>query len=457
LEYKGEGQPITLSPDTVLGLAPGAASAAAAKALAQSRDWRALGRSEGALWGECQGAALYQVRVDLDGLVAKCSCPSGKHPCKHALALMLMAASTPERLSIGEPPTWVGEWLAQRTRTAEKRAAKAARGEATVDVAAQAKRAEQRSDRVRAGLDALELWMQDLVRHGFASIEAQGAAPWLAQAARLVDAQAPGLASRVRGLAGISRSRPEWAEDLVAQLGQIALLIQAYRRIDDLDAPIKADVRQLIGWTMKEDEVIAAGDLVEDDWLVIGQRADSVQDDRIRIQRTWLLGLRSNRAALILQFAAGDAGFAESFTPGTQLPAVLAFWPSAMPQRALLLERKGQPTLRTERLPGAETIEAFLGSVAQTLARQPWMHRVPCVLRDVVPVRAENGEWSIVDRQHAALPLKGVDEYDHWYVLAISGGHPVDLVSEWNGRSLRPLFVRSATDAMMLFRAGGED
>src|SRR5689334_3584680 len=113
---------MTLGVNQILALAPDPASAAAGQTLARARNWQNLGRSDTALWGECQGSALYQVRVDLNGLVVKCSCPSRKFPCKHGLALMLIAASTPDRLPAGEPPGWVNDWLAQRARTAERRA-----------------------------------------------------------------------------------------------------------------------------------------------------------------------------------------------------------------------------------------------------------------------------------------------------------------------------------------------
>jgi SWIM zinc finger len=428
-----------LTTDQVLALAPDPSSAAAARKLAHPRDWRNLGQSELALWGECQGSALYQVRVDLSDRAAKCSCPSRKFPCKHALALMLMAAAQPDLLAASEPPAWVSDWLQSRARTAERREQSS---KATPpDPAAQAKRAGQRLDRVREGIDALELWMQDLVRNGLASVEAMGMAPWEAQAARLVDAQAPGLASRLRGLAFIPRATANWADDLLGELGRLALLTRAFRRIDDLDPALQADVRQLVGWTLKEDEVVAHRDLAEDDWLVAGQWAED--DERFRIQRTWLKGIRTGRVALILQFAAGNATFAESFLPATHFEAVLAFWPSAFPQRALVLERKSPAVAWNDRLPGSDTLAAFLLDASSALARHPWLGRSPCFIRDVVPVPSADEAWSLVDRERASLPLGGGDA---WSLLAISGGRAIDVMAEWDGRALRPLFASAYSE-----------
>ena len=423
-----------LTTEQVLALAPDSASAAAARKLAHPRDWHNLGRSDVALWGECQGSARYQVRVHLPDATVKCSCPSRKFPCKHALALMLIAAGQPELVAVAEAPSWVLEWISHRSRTIERD--QKPKKTTPPDPEAQAKRAGQRLERVREGIEGLDLWMQDLVRNGLVSIGASGSAPWEAQAARLVDAQAAGLASRLRSLSNIPRATPDWAGELLAELGRIALLTHAFGRLDELDPPLRADVRQLVGWALKEDDVVAAGDLVEDDWLVLGQFVD--EDERFRVQRTWLHGIRSGRSAMILQFAAGMAPFDDTFAPATHFEATLAFWPSAVPMRALVHERKTVAEGWNERLPGVDSFAVCLRDVAHALGQQPWIGRTLCVVRDVVPVVGSDELWSLVDRDRAAIPLRGAGT---WSLLAISGGDPVDVAAEWDGRVLRPLFA----------------
>ena len=423
-----------LTTEQVLALAPDSASAAAARKLAHPRDWQNLGRSDRALWGECQGSARYQVRVHLPDATVKCSCPSRKFPCKHALALMLIAAGQPELVAGADPPPWVAEWLAHRAHTIERREQK--QRTTPPDPEAQARRAGQRLERVREGIAALDLWMEDLVRNGLASIGEAGSAPWEGQAARLVDAQAPGLASRLRGISGIARTTPDWAGELLADLGRLALLTHAFGRLDDLDGPLRADVRQLVGFTLKEEEVVAGGDLVEDDWLVLGQFVDD--DERFRVQRTWLKGLHSGRVAMVLQFAAAMAPFGDTFAPATHFEATLAFWPSAFPLRALVHARQTVAVAWHDRLPGADSFAACLRDTTRALGSQPWLGRLLCVVRDVVPVIGEGERWSLVDRDRAAITLGGTGR---WSLLALSGGHPIDVAGEWDGRVLRPLFA----------------
>lgn len=427
-----------LSSEQIAALAPDAQALAAGKKTAAPRMWDALGRSDVAIWGECKGSAVYQVRVALADLVAKCSCPSRKFPCKHSLGLLFLAAESPDRIPLANPPEWVTEWLGKRADSAErkKQRAEKAADAPPPDPEQQAKRAEKRLARVIAGIDALELWLSDLVRTGVAAVP-PGDGVWNAQAARLVDAQAPGLASRVRRLGILPRSGSDWGERLVDGLGRLALLAQATRRLDALDGPLAADVRAAVGWTLERDEVVAVGERVNDEWAITGQIVE--EDDRFRVQRSWLRGMRTHRDALILQFAAGSARFPEALLPGMVLDAELAFWPSAHPLRALVYERRGEMKPFASPVSATGGVDALLDGHAHALARQPWIERFPAALGGVVPVLAGDAaaeRFSIVDANGRALALAGAG---HWKLFAVSGGHPVDLFGEWNGRELHPL------------------
>src|SRR5215207_7330201 len=247
--------PLALTVDQIATLAPDAASLAAGKKLAASRDWSNVAHDARALWGECKGSALYQVRVDLSDLSAKCSCPSRKFPCKHALGLLLKAAEDPAGIAALDAPDWVEDWIARRGAAAEKKEAKAAAAAAPVDEEAQVRRAQKRAARVEEGIAALDLWLADLVRNGLATVADKGGELWERQAARLVDAQAPGLAARLRRVGEVPQSAPDWTRRVLIELGRIALVTEAYRRLDALDDPLRDDVRAPLGWTPKADAV----------------------------------------------------------------------------------------------------------------------------------------------------------------------------------------------------------
>lgn len=425
-----------ITTDQVAALAPDAAVLADGRKIAASKSWTGEGRSNRAAWGECRGSALYQVRADLGDLATKCSCPSRKFPCKHGVALLLLLAGGGVREAA--EPVWVAEWLAKRVEAAAKREEKREKPDAAPDPEAQARRAAKRHERVLEGLDALDLWMEDLVRGGFTAIQRQRPSVFEAQAARLVDAQAPGLASRLRRLdadcGATASTNEDAASRLLAGLGGVALLTHAYRRIDALDAGLAADVRQAVGFAVELDEVAATGERVSDDWLVLGSWTED--DDRVRAQRTWLRGLGTDRDALVLQFAAAGATFGQTFSALSRFSAELAFWPGAWPQRALVRGERGHPSWFDGRIPGHATIDQFLDALAAALAHQPWLDRVACCLHDVT---LGSPPTSLADRDGHAIRLSG---HSAWDILARSGGRTLDVVGEWDGTALRPILWR---------------
>ena len=424
-----------LTTDQVNGLAPDAASAAAGRKLAAGKHWEDLGSSDVAAWGKCRGSAVYQVKVDFANFGYHCSCPSRKFPCKHVLGMLLLLADSASSFLAGDPPDWTAEWLAKReariAKQAEKSETKAA---APVDEQAKQKRSEKREARIRDGIERLDLWLKDIVRSGLATIESRPMGFWDEQARRLVDAQAPALAARVGRLAEVSTASSDWPDRLLSEMGQIALLLDAYRRVDLLEPAIAADIRQLIGWNVSTDEVDREGERVSDLWQLVGQWVDD--DGRVKTQRTWALGRSSGRLALLLQFAAGAQPFAEPLVAGSQQAGTLVFYPGAARLRARFVSREGPPDAIAGAIAGHATIEDFLMSYSEALARQPWIDRMGGVLNNVVIVPGER--WFVADVEGAALPLLG---RRHWQALAVTGGERFDLAAEWDGRSLRALAI----------------
>src|SRR5689334_13014637 len=101
------------------GLAPDQESLAAARKLLKPSSWPTLAESEGLVWGECQGsgATPYRVVVNEADAGSKCTCPSRKFPCKHALALMWMRAEKSAAFAPATVPDWVKDWLSRRRGT----------------------------------------------------------------------------------------------------------------------------------------------------------------------------------------------------------------------------------------------------------------------------------------------------------------------------------------------------
>ena len=97
---------LNLTEEQIAQLAPDAASVKAGKGLASRAKWLLLEYSDRAIWGHCQGSGQtpYQTVVDIKDIAFRCSCPSRKFPCKHALGLLYMYASYSESFKQAEEP-----------------------------------------------------------------------------------------------------------------------------------------------------------------------------------------------------------------------------------------------------------------------------------------------------------------------------------------------------------------
>ncbi len=303
--------------------------------------------------------------MDIAGPAYKCSCPSRKIPCKHALGLLFLVADG--GAPTADPPEWVQSWMDSRASRAAAAATRSERA-AEIDPEARAKRVASRERKVASGIDELDRWLRDLMRRGLDSTRSEGYRFWEAMGARLVDAQAGGLGRSVRGLGSAANSGDAWPHLLLEGAGRLHLLSEAYRRSDQLPEELRADVRSLVGWNLKEDELDPAN-AVADRWLVIGQRIDDRGD--IVTARTFLLGENSARIGLHLAFGVGAAPPTLLAVPGQAFRATVTFYPvghalacrRTSPDRARR-RRNGHPWLNhaggsrrgPQRAPGAKPV-----------------------------------------------------------------------------------------------------
>ena len=435
-----------LNTDQILSLAPDASSAKAGSQLASPAKWDKLGRSETATWGECKGSGKdpYRTQIDLGEPAFKCSCPSRKFPCKHGLALYLLLAQDSALFAAAEAPPWVSDWLRDRQQRAEKKRSGASEQPAAqteeqsaASAATNLKRAEKRENKVASGLAALHTWLHDLEREGLATVRDRGPAYWEAMAARLVNAQAAGLAGRIRraGKLCFQSGVQDWSQQLGRELAAIYMLGDAYARLETLSPDLQHDVRTHIGWTTSSDDVLALAG-VTDCWQVLSQQHS--EEDRIRTRATWLRGARSGRWALLLHFAAGPQGFEQAISVGTQFEGELCFYPGACPLRALVREPGTSLPLST--FPTEQpSFLAAMESYADALAAQPFLERYPLALSGMTAHMEDAG---LLLRCPDGRPLPVNASFRHaWHLLAVSGGHPVTLAGEWDGRAFAPWSV----------------
>lgn len=492
-----------LTEEAIVALAPDAASVKAARGLTSPAKWPVLGADTTAVWGACQGSGVqpYQTQVDLQGPAFKCSCPSRKFPCKHGLALLLLQAQSPERFAAGEPPGWVRDWLASRRERAEKASEKAAdklaeklaekASDSSVDKSADGtaapetaasddpataaatiapdtsnRKAQARWIKLRAAADDLNRWLHDQIQQGLGSLTPQSVAAWHTMAARMVDAQAAGLAQRVRDAAALIRQGEHWPERLLDQLGLLSLLTEALLRSETFgaDDPMLAELRQHAGWAYDKADVLAAAmtepasprSRCDDLWLVLGVAIEE-RDDKLTERRVWLQGLRSGERAWLLEHSYGGRGFSQTWVTGQLQPLAIAWYPGTHRLRGLVIDQAGASVLPSEpastadagfnadiaghgttatRWLGSQTIGQEWQRIADRVAASPWVQLHPMLLPQARVVRDQQRPFAVIGDRWLPLTL---DDTQLWLLLASSAGQPVQLFGEWQGDALLPL------------------
>jgi hypothetical protein len=90
--------------------------------------------------------------------------------------------------------------------------------------------------------------------------------------------------------------------------------------------------------------------------------------------------------------------------------------------------------------PAAQRPSQLLDEYAQALGRQPWLREWPATLGQMRLAQQPAGHWVLVHpADSVALPLRFTDSDVPWQLLARSGGQPMTLFGEWDGRAFRPL------------------
>jgi len=424
---------MNFSEEQILSMAPDESSKKSGKELANTSKWVKRQLSERALWGECQGSGKlpYQTQVDLVSVAFKCSCPSRKFPCKHGLGLLLMYVRDKKSFSSAAEPDWVTGWLDKRGERDEKKAEKKEK-EKKVDPAAQAKRQENRLKRVEDGMMELRLWVKDIIRNGLLNIPGKDPAFFENMAKRMVDAQAPGLASMIRSLRDTNFFLEGWQSSFLDQLLRIYMALDGFPRISDLSPELRDELKTLVGFAQSHEEVKAEAG-IRDDWFVLAKRID--KEDNLTTERNWLYGRKSQRYALILQFYVNGQVPEVNLLAGSCVDAELVFFKGANPLRALIKEQisvTSNPAI--EGLKNWKEISLY---VSQIHATNPWINKLPVIIENVVPVKTNN-RWILRDENGDGVMIHHGFQ-NSWKLMAISGGKPLRIFAVGRENNFEPL------------------
>ncbi|WP_199773702.1 SWIM zinc finger family protein [Stieleria maiorica] len=426
--------------------------------------WPALTRHGDLVWGECQGSGANPYRTVFDNSNAgyKCTCPSRKYPCKHVLALMWMYVEDPAPFADGETPQWVNDWSGRRRNSSgsapgtsdKKSVSKAGKSLAVAQQteenkpldpkaetrrkAAAEKRAKATRKSIAAGIDELQQWIDDQIRGGLSAFLSDPNARCRTIAARLVDAKAQAMASRLDELPSrlMQVSGDRRLDLLIQELGRIVLICRAWKANQD-----DAELTRLVGSSETRDSILElkGATRLAAIWEVVGEQVTTRRDGLVS-QATWLMNLGEGiRFALLLDFFPASLGKRSStFAVGERFEAELAFYPARRPIRAVIAERKpGDPAKAVDETPWPVATTPPLESYRETLRSAPWMDTVPLLFPSGRIAQADARYWWQSDDGSLALPIAGKP------AKQIAGVAMHQTIALWDGLTLTLLASQS--------------
>ncbi len=441
---------------TVQALAPDQASLNAANKLLKPAKWplREIDEGAGLVWGECQGSGSnpYRTVFDNNDQGYKCTCPSRKFPCKHALALMWMYADAPSEFSAGTTPEWVTDWLGRRRNTGgaakktetttkgkslttaqmgEAEKPKDPKAEARAKAAAE-KRAADTQTALMGAMDDLETWIDDQLRTGLSGLMGDLVPRCRAIAARMVDGKAAALAGRLDEIPAELMALPgeERLDALVGHLGKLVILARAFR-----SDPANPAIRRAVATSEKREDIVSNPEAlkVTARWEVVGERIKT-RRDRLVSQATWLLNLDAADFALLLDFFPASVGKRGSaFAPGDQFEGEVIYYPAPTPLRAVVNNR----TALSNTAEWPQKGQPLSKSLAERETAAPWEMTNPILLPagQIMNDGAGKAWWQALDGP--AWPLETAP------ATPIFGMELAQTAALWNGTRLSILSAQT--------------
>lgn len=438
---------MTLSEQQIESLAPNPAAFLAGKKLSGKESWQGFAKNDRVMWGEIKGSGKspYLVQIDSLDIAYKCTCPSRQFPCKHSIALMLLHLQHNSIFQQKEEPEWVTSWMDKRVAKEKKLEEPVER---TDDELAELEKSREKTqvarfNSVMAGVAELELWLKDLVRIGFLELPNKSTAEFDKVAARMIDAKAPGLAGWVKMYTRINYEQAdEWQNEALVITAKLFLLVRTLKNYEQLSAPWQHTIKNLAGWSQSTKELLAdpEAETLKDTWLVAGQEIEVTSDD-ITIQRNWLIGCNTNRKALILNFGTKFTAVENTVLPGTVIDAELAFFPSVLPQRAVVkIQRRLADTIGS--MPTTfESWSVIFNHVAGVLQINPWATDHVMILANARMLNT-NGKWFVCDNEKTSVAV--VIDFDFEKImkwLVMTGNRALDMALVLRNDRVIPLGI----------------
>ncbi|MCP5099553.1 MAG: hypothetical protein GY943_28700 [Chloroflexi bacterium] len=425
-------------------MAPDSFIMRAGRGLAYSEKWQLLAYNDEFVWGNFPNLKHNDIQtlISRHDMTVACTCSSRKFPCRHGMALLLLMGQRPFLFSRLIPEGWIAN---RQTRHRQEQQRKRQVAAQTPPLPTR-KSEQKRFQHLQTGIAELELWLQDLVRHGLAALPDRSKTFWTEIASRMVDAEAPEIAHRLRHMSAIPTKQSDWPEQYLKQLGIFFLLVKGFNAWESHTPETQVDLKTAVGWHPPPFTEI--GERIEDDWLVLGRLTRPVSTRNWHT--TWVWGINSNRAAAFLQILPTQRPTGVALATNAYLRGTLHFDKSHWPLFAHAATLKQVKRPLSPQI-GFTSISTAIATFTDAIAVRPWINQFPMLLQNVKLWQSADTVF-LIDAEGHLLPLTTPFLY-RWHLEAFSANKPLTLFGIWNGRFFTPISLNTHegwTDLHML-------
>lgn len=274
---------------------------------------------------------------------------------------------------------------------------------------------EQRLSNIQAAAYEIQVRLRDALRSGLFRMASDVLGNTELLRRRLIDNQAPGLASMLARLSELNTDSIYWKREFVGAVSRIYMLSTAIGNIKNLDTVWQNEVLMLAGVSFPQAEV-SQSDAVNDVWLCLAATRSSFNS--MTMIRTWFVGRASRRIACNIEYVAGTHHIASMLSPGTCYNSAFHFFPGIHSMRII---HDGIGKSWQVFAPQAyQGLDVALRICRRAFSDNPFMLDIPLIMSGLRIARTDSG-LSIVDSALRSFPLE-VSADGGQLLLSCTGG-----------------------------------
>ncbi len=257
----------------------------------------------------------------------------------------------------------------------------------------------QRLSNIQAAANDLQVRLRDFLRSGLFRMAGNVEQSTEQLRRRLIDNQAPGLASMLASLQEVPMDSPFWKQQFVSSVSRIYMLASAIANISSLSPEWQTEVLVLAGVSVPQ-AMVQRQSPVDDNWMCLSATKSAYNS--MTMIRTWFVGQRCRRFACNVEYVAGSHHITTMLSPGGCYRSAFYYYPGIHQMRVVYnsIDRNHQVFV-----PQAYSgIDAAMKICRRAFADNPFMLDIPLIVSGL-RISKDADSLYLTDTRQNVFPL----------------------------------------------------